>query len=215
MSIIRSLRRRTIDQVSFFVQKRWAEIWTSRFSKVAFVHINKTGGSSIEKALGIPFQHRTAPEFRDLMGPRRFNRAFRFTFVRNPFEKVLSHYRFRVKTNQTGLGDSPIPFSEWVKRAYAEEDPAYFDQPRMFWPQVDWLRDPGGPVLVEFVGRFENLAGDFSLVSERLGIRADLPHLKKSGNPAPIADSYDDEAREIITEVFSEDLSLFGYSFEE
>lgn len=203
------------DDLRYWWERRWAEIWTAHFSRIVFVHINKTAGTSIEKALGLPFQHRTAPEFRDLMGERRFDRAFRFTFVRNPYEKVVSHFHYRVKTNQTGLGQNPIPFSEWVKRAYGGREKKYFDQPRMFAPQLDWLRDPGGPLLVEFVGRFENLAADYLVVAKKLGRSSELPHLKTSKTRNSLPDLYDEEALEVVRSVFSEDLEYFGYSFED
>lgn len=85
--------------------------------------MNKTAGSSIERALGLSFQQRTARELRDLVGRKRWEECFTFAFVRNPWDKVAWHYHFRVQTNQTFLGEDPIGFNEWVVRAYDERDP--------------------------------------------------------------------------------------------
>src|SRR5687768_492427 len=123
-------------------------------SDVIFVHINKTGGTSIEQALGLRFQHKTALELRAELGRRNWERQFSFAFVRNPWDKVASHYRYRVKTNQTDLGTHTIPFDEWVRLAYGEQDAKYYDQPKMFMPQVDWISDEQGEIMVDFVGRF-------------------------------------------------------------
>jgi hypothetical protein len=127
---------------------------------------------------------------------------------------VASHYRYRVKTNQTGLGVSPIPFGEWVRRAYGDREPGYHDQPRMFMPQSRWICDDDGRVLVDFVGRFERLEADFAEVCRRLGRTAELPHLKKSSEGSGSRALYDRESAAIVEEVFAEDLERFGYRFE-
>lgn len=203
-----------LDRLSYAWEVWYARFWTRHFARVVFVHINKTAGSSIETALGIPFQHRTAVQFRDLMGPERFERAFRFTIVRNPWAKVASHYRYRVKTNQTGLGVDPIPFPDWVKRSYGDRDPRYYDQPLMFAPHCAWFTDEEGQDLVEFIGRFERLQEDFRVIAERLGLPADLPHEKSTG-VRPWQDIYDEEARRVVGECFAADVERFGYRFED
>ena len=73
--------------------------------KFVFIHINKTAGSSIEKALKLRFEHKTALEKRAEIGPELFAEKFVFAFVRNPWDKVVSHYHYRVRTNQNGFGD--------------------------------------------------------------------------------------------------------------
>jgi hypothetical protein len=105
------------------VKDRLARLRTKYLLDIVFVHINKTGGSSIETALGLPFQHRTALELRSYLGERRWRERFSFAFVRNPWDKVASHYAYRVTTNQTGLGDHHLPFNEWVRLAYGDRDP--------------------------------------------------------------------------------------------
>lgn len=192
------------------VAARWVR--ERYFTNFVFIHINKTGGSSIERALGLPFDHRTALEKRQDLGTRRWTRRFVFTFVRNPWDKVLSHYAYRVQTNQTGLGERPVDFRTWVRLAYAERDPAYYDQPRMFMPQWRWMTDEAGSMLVDFVGRFERLEADFAAVCTRLGRRATLPHLKQSRR-GDYRTYYDDVTAEIVRDVFEGDLSRFDYVF--
>ena len=195
-------------------QPHWARFWSRYLTNALFVHINKTAGSSIERALGMPFQHRTALEFIDLVGPERWDRCFTFAFVRNPWERVLSHYRYRVKTNQTGLGTVQISFGEWVRRTYGDQDPRYWDQPRMFMAQSNWLCDATGDVLVDFVGRFERLERDFAEVCRRLGRKTELPHLKPSGPRNHYAAHYDAESRAIVADRFAKDIERFGYCFD-
>lgn len=178
-----------------------------------FVHINKTGGSSVEQALGLPFSHKSAREIIREIGERRWNQRFSFTIVRNPWDKVASHYFYRVKTNQTGLRDHPISFLEWVRRAYGDRDPRYYDKPNTFMPQVDWITDEAGSVRVDFIGRFESLQDDFHEICRRIGKEVQLPHLKSSEKP-DYRRLYDTETMEIVERRFRTDLDLFGYRFD-
>lgn len=177
-----------------------------------FIHINKTAGSSIARALGLTGEHKTALQKKRELGERAWTERFSFTVVRNPWDKVVSHYSYRVRTNQTGLGVEPLPFEEWVRLAYRDRDPRYCDDPRMFMPQWEWIADESGQMMVDFVGRFENLQEDFARISERIGKHASLPHVKKSDRGG-YRDYYDAGTRSIVADVFREDVERFGYAF--
>ena len=199
--------------IVYKVRDYHARFYTKYLAAVIFVHINKTGGSSIEHALGLPFQHRTALEIRAAIGERRWAARFSFAFVRNPWDKVASHYHYRVKTNQTGLGDHPIPFTDWVRIAYRDRAAPYYDHPKMFLPQVDWISDREGRSLVNYVGRFETLSDDFAQICARIGSAAKLPHLKSSPR-GDYRQYYDDRSAGIVADYFARDIEAFGYRFD-
>ena len=203
---------RWLDEIVRPVREPWRRRRSRLRDHFVFIHINKTGGTSIEKALKLPFEHRTALEKIEELGREEWERRFSFTVVRNPWGKVASHYHYRVKTNQTDLGRHPIPFGEWVRRAYRDHEPFYYDQPKMFMPQLRWITDEEGELLVSFVASFENLQIDFELICRRIGIEVTLPHLKKSTS-RPYAEFYDDESRAIVERAFAGDIEFFGYSF--
>lgn len=182
------------------------------FDDFVFIHINKTGGSSVEKALKLNFEHKTALEKIAELGRARWDKRFSFTFVRNPWEKVVSHYHYRVKTDQTNLASGRIGFGEWVKLTYGGRHPSYYDHPKMFMPQLDWISDADGRILVDFVGRFERLEEDFKEICQRLGARAELPHLKSSGHGG-YRQYYDEDTARIVAEWFRRDVDRFGYEF--
>jgi hypothetical protein len=191
---------------------RLADLRARYFLGYAFVHINKTGGSSIEQALGLPFQHKTAVEMRDEIGARRWAGRFTFSVVRNPWDRAVSHYYYRIQTNQTGLRDRPIPFGDWVEGVYAERDPRYYDKPRMFMPQLHWLLDENDRIMVSAVARFETLREDFGEICRLVRRPAQLPHLKSSRRPH-YREAYTDRSAELVARWFAEDIEEFGYSF--
>lgn len=127
------------------------------YGQFAFIHINKCGGTSIEAALDLPKIHDTARQRRDKIGAARWERIPSFALVRNPYAKVASHYRYRVKRNHTGLGSDSIGLNEWVHQAYGEKNPEYYDNPLMFAPCIDWITDEAREVMVDLVVRIEEI----------------------------------------------------------
>ncbi len=197
---------KSLDDLKFKLN----EIYLAKF---IFIHINRTGGSSIEKALGLPLrQHKTASEKLAYMGLRRWDKKFKFAFVRNPWDKVVSHYHHRLNTNQSGLADNPINFNQWVKLAYGEQAPEYYDYPEMFTPQIKWISNTSGNIIVDFIGRFENLEGDFKKICQEIGRNIELPHIHKSKHKE-YQYYYSDQTREIIRAWFKEDIRIFDYDF--
>ena len=82
-----------------------------------------------------------------------------------------------------------------------------------FRPQLDWLTLPRSTkAYVDFVGRFETLAEDFSIVAKRLGLREPLP----TGNASehqPYRDAYSKRMRAIVADLYAADIDAFDYSF--
>jgi chondroitin 4-sulfotransferase 11 len=180
-----------------------------------FVHINKTGGSSVERALGAPFLHMTAADAYEQLGPTEWQRRFTFTVVRNPWDKVLSHYRYRLARGNPALVEHPLSFTEWVCRAYGDRDPRYQETPLMFADQTSWLERADGELLVSHVARFEQLDDEFAEICRRLDRpQHTLPHLKQTAIDAPpYQEQYDDEARDVVADRFARDLEHWGYRF--
>ena len=188
---------------------------TAAKKKFVFIHINKTGGTSITRVVGQPYRrHLTAKEVIDDIGMEKWRKAYKFTVVRNPWDKYFSMYKWRKKTNIRGIADEDISFSDWVKRTLEEKDPDYYDYflQRMFQPQVDWLKDYSGHIDMDKIIRFENLQHDFKKVADTIGAPAELPHYHKT-QQVSYREFYDAEAREIVAEWFKEDIKRFDYQF--
>lgn len=197
-----------------------------------FVHIFKTAGTSIKRAvrryampswheganfvlkrIGIsqfgPRGHHDHVKVTDLIeeiGRSRFNRLFSFAFVRNPWDWELSHYNYICKTN-SHVSHQEVSalgsFSEYVR----------WRCDGRFQTQESFLLSQGISV-VDFVGRFENLESDFRYVCQRIGIRYRLPRLNVSRRD-DYRVSYDNQSRSLIADTYQSDIARFGYTFDQ
>lgn len=179
-----------------------------------FIHINKTAGSSISKMLTEERHHLTAVSLRDMVGEEAWRSKFKFTIVRNPWDRVVSQYHYRYENNQQGIRDAELSFKTWVKAVYQERRPELINVYSMFLPQYDWISMPDGEVAVDFIGRFENLAEDIAFIKRKLNITAPLPRIRSSLRDH-YSKYYDDETRDIVGDYFKKDIDFFGYTFEQ
>ncbi len=188
-----------------------------------FVHVQKTGGTSIEAvmrehdpSIGSNMhngrRHLSAWEIRDLVGDGRWQRAFKFAFVRNPWDRLVSWYHMCVHAV------APNPFAAFV-RAHTHSFNDFLDLAatdmgaRTARNQLDYVTNSSDEVIVDFVGRYEALNEDFSRVRERLGIRGELPRLNRSLHK-DYRDFYTTRTRELVGERFARDIGFFGYRFQ-
>lgn len=196
-----------------------------------FVHIPKTAGSSIAKALGADWQnHKDLKRYRHELGPAALADFFVCTVVRNPWDRLVSDYRFQSRLG--GHRDSKLhvfdengrkrSFAQWLDAVI--NDP--FKYPASVWggsvsegihrwsPQTEWI-SLDGRIAVDEIIRFEQLGDGLAGVASRLGIEVPpLPHLKRSFRSA-YPDYYDARTRRLVEEVFAGDIQAFGYSFDE
>ena len=92
------------------------------------------------------------------------------------------------------------------------KNPVYYDNPKSFQAQVEWLKDDEDRLSIDYFGKFESINEDFNHVKQIVGIDAELPHLNASRR-VDYRSYYDDETRKIIARWFNEDISYFGYSY--
>ena len=106
-----------------------------------------------------------------------------------------------------------MPFSEWVQLTYGEnKDAVYYDNPRSFQPQVEWLKDDEDKISIDYIGRFEFINDDFIHIKKVIGVDSTLPHLNASKRIS-YQTYYNDQTRSIVANWFHEDIAAFGYKF--
>jgi hypothetical protein len=82
-----------------------------------------------------------------------------------------------------------------------------------FRPQYHYMLDNRRRVPLDFVGFLENMEDDFSYICKRLRVKAPLQRVNKSEHGS-YQDYYDEQTREIVREVYAEDIQMLGYTFD-
>jgi len=185
-------------------------------NKFYFIHINKTGGTSIKNAIGIDHhikpKHQTYRDLEKKTDLTLWQNSFKFTFVRNPWDKVVSHYHYRLKRNIDNIKSNEISFSDWVNQTYGGQNHSNIKITKMFFPQTEWLINQNGKIELDFIGRFENIQEDFKTLAQKLQIDAELPHLNPTDR-GPYRSYYDSTTKHIIRRWFESDIDYFKYTF--
>lgn len=145
--------------------------------------------------------------------PDIFDGFYKFGFVRNPWDILVSVYHFMLR-------DPAIPrhaevkalagFDAFLEWAVAEAAPFPKGITKL---QSDMLTDADGKLLVDFIGYYEALHDDFALICRHAGIDASLPHLNRSQH-RDYRSYYNDYTRALVETHFRRDIDLFGYTFD-
>ena len=81
-----------------------------------------------------------------------------------------------------------------------------------FKPQKDFICNSDGKVVVDFIGRFEELNRDFNKISEILGYESNLGHLNKTKYKNKKKNkNINEKTKKIIYETYLDDFILFNY----
>ena len=138
--------------------------------------------------------------------PEAWRDFFKFCFVRNPYERALSDYFWRVRAR--GGDIEFVDFLHQVRKGRAQESA---ESPRHDnWP----IYTIDNAIAVDRVGRYERLADDFASICERIGIPAHgMPVAKKVVRDYDYRDYYGDTERALVKEIYARELEAFGYEF--
>lgn len=198
-----------------------------------FIHIPKTGGDSIEWAIWGPrrreaelfggfvtalgnkyqtggLQHLLARQVRQEVGAATFAACFRFTVVRNPWDRVVSQYAFMARRPDLraliGMPEDAC-LAEYLDRTGQVEHVQWM-------PQRAFIEDADGQWLVDVVARFERLRQDMAEIFARIGMAGvELPHRNASRRARDYRGYYDAATRRIVALRYGGDIEAFGYRF--
>lgn len=201
--------------------------------RFVFVHVSKAAGSSIVRLLGDHALPRPAPGLNSLlrlldlprdyhrfrfsqhgslqdverhMPPDVFDVYFKFAFVRNPFDRLVSEYNALLHKpyNRRHERVKRMGFSGYLRH----------EAPRIVVPQVELVTRRDGRVGLDFVGRFEHFDRDLAQVCSRLGLPlpAAIPHTNRFRHD-DYRSFYTDTDIEVATRHYGADLEMFGYAF--
>jgi len=206
----------------------------SQKKKFLFIHIPKTGGTSIQSVMG-KYSEDTLKW--DMFDGRQYNRVtltsnipeisrhsplryygdyydlskfYKITCVRNPWDRVMSWY-FRRQGFMVYDDFDKDDFFELIRRIRDDAGTT----PTSFSPQVDFIKDSSGKLNMDFIMRYESLQKDFNRVCDILEIpRETLPVLNRSKNSiVNYQDFYTNRTRRMVANAFKEDIRYFKYTF--
>ncbi|EFO9214487.1 sulfotransferase family protein, partial [Campylobacter lari] len=192
--------------------------------KCIFIHVPKVAGSSIERVIYQTDRwlvgHVKASDYVKL-DRDRFENYFSFGFVRNPYDRVVSAYHYLkndspdpldIKWGKLNIRD--LEFKEFVLKLQDEDFKQKILTKNHFSFQYEYLCDENMNVLVDFVGRFEQLNSDFKKILNILNRKDSLIHVNKSKR-CNYKDYYNCETYKIIREIYKNDFEIFDYDLED
>lgn len=205
--------------------------------KFLYVHVPKTGGTSITSVLKpwcvepehsqwrrllshLPVreaperawlrQHDKAAWVRHKLSPEVYDPLFSFAVVRNPYDFAVSYFHFLRKNKSSRRH---VQAQDWDFLAMLR----YLDRKNRLVAvdQTSWLADRSGTLIVDRILRFETLDADFAALTEELGLGVEitLPRLNTTKRSDYRSYYEDPEARRLVERIFARDIERFGYAF--
>jgi len=188
-----------------------------------FIHVPKVAGVSIHETLFASSHSGHTPlwHFEAALGQRHLASLRTFAFVRNPWDRMASAFDF-LKRGGINEGDA-----QWARQHLSNcESLEQFVEdlltPEMAWrwkhfrPQYFFLTRTGRNIDVDFLGRYETLNEDFNRLIREFGIEdcRELAWANASkGARVSYRDRYTSRMRDIVAEVYRQDIELLGYEF--
>lgn len=195
--------------------------WYFRKNKCIFIHIPKNAGTSILFSLSqgkkIYRDHLTWKQFYN-NNPYRFSNYFKFSLVRNPFDRIVSTYTYLLNGGNQNedlyfrdyFRENDITFEKFVLE--------YLDFNRLFEhmifaPQYIFVYDHKLNLKVDFIGKCENIDHDFSVIQNKI---KGLNQLKKY-NTSKRKKNYfryfsNERVIRRVVHLYKKDFMLFNYS---
>jgi len=199
-----------------------------------FVHIPKTAGTSITSALcAVPgnnvnwvtwSKHERLSDFYCNLNKRRTiidritcrqpDNYFSFAFVRNPWDRMASLYRYLVEKRPRPEIASISSFKDFLQQAINGEP--WIIGLHSLRPQIDYFTLEDNLMKLDFLGHYEYLQEDFNSVIKSLGLVIKLPERNVSSNRlGDYKVEYDEDMVEMVATLFAEEIAYFGYTFDE
>jgi len=237
--------------------------------KILYLHIPKTGGTSISEVLSphlneviterhpvykknpkynenyinmLNFRISRAEHFKQVLGFKPYSKLWKVAIVRNPWDRYVSNWKWLTrkeslypKKGWQARGwkgeDGTISFESFVKQmswCYEEQksNHGYQHDKWHLRNQIEHVTDRHGNIIVDYLGRFENLKSEFDLICDKAGLDLKLPHLNRVGHysgeveehkPTKIhySEYYTQELIDIVTKRCKPDIEKFNYDYEE
>ena len=144
---------------------------------------------------------------------KRYDEFFKFAFVRNPWERLVSCYLFflrRYDNNKQikGVNSTAIKsFENFIAFVETQDLRICNSHFRLQSSLIDLNN-------IDYLGRFENFEQNLTYILDKLDIRYSLiPHLNKTSASKGYREFYNDDLIKRVHKLYQKDISIFNYSF--
>jgi len=212
--------------------------------KFIFVHVAKTGGTSVDVTLARNCDHseqfytrklnsnvdvlgrRIALELRPKATDEQWDQYFKFAFVRNPWDRTVSIFRHIQSAKKMKSKEKSRYLEEITRRLKIRPKDFTFEifvkavlRDRVFdnyhWDkQIHCFTDEDNQNLFDFIGRYENLQQDFDAICKRLGFPAVKLPHHNKTGHDHYSSYYSAETELIVGQLYRDDVEMFDYQFE-
>lgn len=213
----------------------------SHSHKFIFIAIPRTGSTSIRYSLQKYLHkypetleeeaqqfdpHITASSVKDVMMQQGYdwNEYFKFTFVRNPWDRILSKFLYCKEYLSREIQNKPyhkdtMDFCKALKTNdfdSAMQDWRFLSNEVLKKTQLEYLINEGdkdNKLLVDYVGKFETLQDDYNIICERIGLSSRVLDRLNVINHANYREYYTPLAKRIVENTCSKEIVMFNYNF--
>ena len=178
-----------------------------------YFHIPKCAGTSISSNLKEYYngknkhKHGGAKLAKEFFFKKKWNSFFKFSFVRNPYDRMVSWYEHLIRNKF--LINKKVSFKDFLK----DYDSYYREDKR----NVSFKENQYDFILadeMQFIGRFENLENDWKKLLKILNFKYyPLKWINKNENKKNYHKYYDNWSRNYVSSIFQKDIEYFNYKF--
>lgn len=214
-------------------------IYSARHNYI-FIHIPKTGGTSLARALearvgaddillgdtpkarkrrhrvkdvqaaGRLWKHATLADIVGLVTPQQIAAARVFTMVRNPWDRVVSYYHW---LRAQGFDHPAVGLAKTLGFSDFLNHPAMIASLKAH-PYGSYVTDAAGQERCDLFIRLEHLEEDMSRLETLLDLPiAPLGHDNRSDREKSYASYYSKKDQHLVGDMLQEDIGRFGYKF--
>ena len=218
LSLIPTPIARVLYKFLFRQDRSFSRKLYQHLDSAIYIHIPKTGGNSIEKSLGLlKTGHKPLKSFELSLTKKEFSNAYIFTVVRDPFTRLASAYYY-LKSDNISEEDkefrnnilSKYPNFEVFVKNYIKNEGVYGYIHLI--PQFEFIRTWNGAVRCDEIIKLDSIDAGFEKLRVKLGReKSILTHKNKTVKKTDYLSQYDDEMKEIVRNVYSDDFALLGF----
>lgn len=187
------------------------------YNKEYLVHYFWCGGVKLEEVQHYTYNHYLR---KGLIKADMAKDYFKFAIVRNPYDRCVSEWKYQTKMFKEkgwfSYKRTVLPlnsFEEYVKHLFFMYKKGVLNNRAHDRQQYLYIFDDKGKFLLDFIGRFENLADDWIIIKDKTGLKTDLPFENMGLERDDYRKYYNDKTRAMVEKMYAKDLALLGYCF--